>query len=149
MTPDRTISILVPHTDVTALQAMVRPRPSWAPMIFLNSINQKITARVGYCTAGQPAVQRSLHVTCIVVTALPIAVNVQDYFRGTRLRRWRPLLQSVIDSIHPSDCSPSSPLLQQLTSMSGFAQLNLADLKTAWRVSQSPVYRPQSELLHV
>ncbi|RDB24044.1 Trafficking protein particle complex subunit 10 [Hypsizygus marmoreus] len=65
--PDTVVEILVPHSDTSAFQAM------------------KILTEVEYNTVPEPSVARMIRVTRIVLTALPISVNVEDFFRGTRL----------------------------------------------------------------
>jgi len=45
---------------------------------------QKVHVNVEYVTSSNRKVTRTLGVTQIVATSLPVAVNVQDFFRGTR-----------------------------------------------------------------
>ncbi|KAJ7582878.1 trafficking protein particle complex subunit 10 [Mycena floridula] len=64
---DTTVSVLVPHSDASAFHAM------------------KVLVEVEYVTESEPSLDRLLRTTRTVVTALPISVNVEDFFRGQRL----------------------------------------------------------------
>jgi hypothetical protein len=46
--------------------------------------SQKTGVYVEYVTVSEPSTIRTLRLARIVSTALPISVNVQDFFRGTR-----------------------------------------------------------------
>ncbi|KAF9246256.1 trafficking protein particle complex subunit 10 [Melanogaster broomeanus] len=59
--------VLVPHSDVSRLRTI------------------KIDVKVTYSTVLHPTVIRTLRASRIVTVSLPIAVNVEDYFRGKRL----------------------------------------------------------------
>ncbi|ETW85992.1 hypothetical protein HETIRDRAFT_309755 [Heterobasidion irregulare TC 32-1] len=61
------ISVLVPHSDASALHAM------------------QVDISVEYTTEPESSISRSLWLTCRVPTLLPVAVNVQDFFRGSKL----------------------------------------------------------------
>ncbi|KAG6376390.1 trafficking protein particle complex subunit 10 [Boletus reticuloceps] len=64
---DTNMDILVPHTDASRFSAM------------------KIDVKVTYNTISQPTVTRTLRKSHNVTVSLPIAVNVEDFFRGKRL----------------------------------------------------------------
>ncbi|KAI9571283.1 hypothetical protein HD554DRAFT_2169127 [Boletus coccyginus] len=64
---DTNLIILVPHTDASRLNAV------------------KIDVKVTYSTVPQPTIPRTLRKSHIVNISLPIAVNVEDIFRGKRL----------------------------------------------------------------
>ncbi|KAF8061615.1 trafficking protein particle complex subunit 10 [Lyophyllum atratum] len=64
---DTIISFLVPHSDTSAFQAM------------------KIVTAVEYTTASEPLLARTIRMTRVVLTTLPVSVNVEDFFRGSRL----------------------------------------------------------------
>ncbi|KIJ16879.1 hypothetical protein PAXINDRAFT_162498 [Paxillus involutus ATCC 200175] len=59
--------VLVPHSDASRFRVI------------------KIDVKVTYSTALHPTVVRTLRTSRIVTVTLPIAVNVEDYFRGKRL----------------------------------------------------------------
>ncbi|KAJ7940762.1 trafficking protein particle complex subunit 10 [Mycena leptocephala] len=61
------LELLIPYSDASAFHAM------------------KIDVEVEYVTVAEPDITRTLHLTRIVATTLPISVNVQDFFRGNRL----------------------------------------------------------------
>ncbi|KAI0053990.1 hypothetical protein FA95DRAFT_1529824 [Auriscalpium vulgare] len=65
--PDTTISVLVPHTDASAFHIM------------------QVDVDVVYTTVKDDEVERTLSLSGRLPTALPVAVNVQDFFRGSRL----------------------------------------------------------------
>jgi hypothetical protein len=50
----------------------------------IHLLAQKVSIHVEYFSLSQPSIRRTLQVNRVVPTSLPIAVNVQDYFRGTR-----------------------------------------------------------------
>ncbi|GLB35442.1 putative trafficking protein particle complex subunit 10, TRAPPC10 [Lyophyllum shimeji] len=64
---DTAVSFLVPHSDTSAFQAM------------------KIVTEVEYTTVPEPSLSRTIRMTRVVLTALPVAVNVEDFFRRSRL----------------------------------------------------------------
>ncbi|KAF8559837.1 hypothetical protein OG21DRAFT_1453301 [Imleria badia] len=64
---DTNMVIFVPHTDASRFSAM------------------KIDVKATYSTIPQPTVTRTLRKSHIVNVSLPIAVNVEDFFRGKRL----------------------------------------------------------------
>ncbi|KAG5647176.1 hypothetical protein DXG03_001133 [Asterophora parasitica] len=45
----------------------------------------KIVSEVEYTTKPEPNLSRTIRMTRVVLTALPISVNVEDFFRGSRL----------------------------------------------------------------
>ena len=45
---------------------------------------QKVNITVDYVTTAEPAITRTVHLPRVVLTTLPLAVNVEDFFRGTR-----------------------------------------------------------------
>ncbi|KAF8894667.1 trafficking protein particle complex subunit 10 [Infundibulicybe gibba] len=66
--PERSsIAFLQPHTDASAAMTL------------------KIQVEVEYTTMAEPEVTRKLYLRRTTLTALPISVNVEDFFRGTRL----------------------------------------------------------------
>ncbi|KAG6825950.1 hypothetical protein H0H92_001746 [Tricholoma furcatifolium] len=66
--PEHTdISFSLPHSDTSAFQAM------------------KVITEVEYTTVPEPSISRTIRTTRVVLTALPISVNVEDFFRGSRL----------------------------------------------------------------
>lgn len=50
----------------------------------LINTHKKIDVKVTYSTISQPTVTRTLKKSHIVNVSLPIAVNVEDFFRGKR-----------------------------------------------------------------
>lgn len=64
---DSVVAFLVPYTDAQPFQALT------------------INMLVEYVTSSEPDVTRVLHAARVVATSLPVAVNVQDFFRGSRL----------------------------------------------------------------
>ncbi|KDQ60741.1 hypothetical protein JAAARDRAFT_172897 [Jaapia argillacea MUCL 33604] len=64
--PETTISFLVPHASSSG-----------------HSLHVYVDAE--YLTASEPSTVRSLRLSRTVTTSLPVSVNVQDFFRGTRL----------------------------------------------------------------
>ncbi|KAH8106751.1 trafficking protein particle complex subunit 10 [Cristinia sonorae] len=61
------VSISIPHSDASAFHAM------------------RVNIIVEYTTTAEPDVHRTLQLVRFVLTALPVAINVEDFFRGTRL----------------------------------------------------------------
>ncbi|KAH7915010.1 trafficking protein particle complex subunit 10 [Hygrophoropsis aurantiaca] len=64
---DRDVVIAIPHSDASRYHAM------------------KIDIGVTYRTVEQPLLDRSLQTSRVVTVSLPIAVNVEDFFRSKRL----------------------------------------------------------------
>ncbi|KDR81848.1 hypothetical protein GALMADRAFT_240099 [Galerina marginata CBS 339.88] len=64
---DNDITFHVPHSDASALTAM------------------KVNLEVEYITEDEPSIVRTSHFSRVLITTLPISVNVEDFFRGTRL----------------------------------------------------------------
>ncbi|KAF8911173.1 trafficking protein particle complex subunit 10 [Gymnopilus junonius] len=64
---DSDITFLVPHSDASTLAAM------------------KVNLEVEYVTVDEPSITRIANFSRILITTLPISVNVEDFFRGTRL----------------------------------------------------------------
>ncbi|KAA1469549.1 hypothetical protein DENSPDRAFT_857972 [Dentipellis sp. KUC8613] len=64
---DSSVSILVPHSDATAFHAI------------------QVNMSIEYNTQVEPSITRTLFLTSRVPTSLPVAVNVQDFFRGEKL----------------------------------------------------------------
>ncbi|KAG6865627.1 hypothetical protein C0991_000914 [Blastosporella zonata] len=60
------VTFMIPHSDTSAFQAM------------------KIVSEVDYTTVPEPSLSRTTRATHVVITALPISANVQDFFRGSR-----------------------------------------------------------------
>ncbi|KAI6132070.1 trafficking protein particle complex subunit 10 [Pisolithus croceorrhizus] len=65
--PNSKTIILVPHSDVTRFRAI------------------KIDVSITYKTVRDPALERTLRTSKLSTVALPVAVNVEDFFRGERL----------------------------------------------------------------
>ncbi|KAG6918038.1 hypothetical protein DXG01_016893 [Tephrocybe rancida] len=61
------VTFMIPHSDTSAFQAM------------------KIVTEIDYTTVPEPSLSRTMRTTRVVLTALPISVNVEDFFRGSRL----------------------------------------------------------------
>ncbi|KAF4615296.1 hypothetical protein D9613_003220 [Agrocybe pediades] len=61
------VTFLVPHSDASALTAM------------------KVNIEVEYVTTDEPLITRIAHFSRVLITTLPVSVNVEDFFRGTRL----------------------------------------------------------------
>ncbi|KAF8212360.1 trafficking protein particle complex subunit 10 [Mycena galopus ATCC 62051] len=61
------IEFLIPYSDASAFNAI------------------KVDVEVEYVTVAEPNITRTLHLARVVATTLPISVNVQDFFRGSRL----------------------------------------------------------------
>ena len=83
MARDTNMVILVPHTDASRFSAMVSQQ-AFSPWLALDKYSKKIDVRVTYSTSTQPTVARTLRKSSIVNVSLPIAVNVEDFFRGKR-----------------------------------------------------------------
>jgi len=46
---------------------------------------QKVNLEIEYITVEEPSIVRVSYFTRVLITTLPISVNVEDFFRGTRL----------------------------------------------------------------
>ena len=46
---------------------------------------QKVNLEIEYITVNEPSITRVSYFTRVFITTLPISVNVEDFFRGTRL----------------------------------------------------------------
>ena len=46
---------------------------------------QKVNIVVEYVSTSEPEITRVLRLARVVATSLPVAINVEDFFRGTRL----------------------------------------------------------------
>ncbi|KAH7923870.1 hypothetical protein BV22DRAFT_1113164 [Leucogyrophana mollusca] len=64
---DANLVVSVPHSDASRYHAM------------------KINIDVTYSTVEQPSITRTLRTSRVVTVSLPVAVNVEDFFRGKRL----------------------------------------------------------------
>ncbi|KAJ3845286.1 trafficking protein particle complex subunit 10 [Lentinula raphanica] len=64
---DEDIELLIPHSDVSSFHSI------------------KVTIEVDYTTASELSISRSLRLTRVINTTLPVSVNVEDFFRGNRL----------------------------------------------------------------
>ncbi|KAJ6630673.1 trafficking protein particle complex subunit 10 [Mycena sp. CBHHK59/15] len=56
-----------------------------APSVTFRCLEVTLCDEVEYVTVAEPAITRTLHLTRVVATTLPISVNVEDFFRGNRL----------------------------------------------------------------
>ncbi|KAI0709428.1 trafficking protein particle complex subunit 10 [Earliella scabrosa] len=63
----QTVVAAVPHSDASAYQYM------------------KVNIVVEYVSTSEPEITRVLRLARVVATSLPVAINVEDFFRGTRL----------------------------------------------------------------
>ncbi|KJA20255.1 hypothetical protein HYPSUDRAFT_142413 [Hypholoma sublateritium FD-334 SS-4] len=63
---DSDIIFRVPHSDASALTAM------------------KVKLEVDYATKDEPTIVRTSQFTRVLITTLPISVNVEDFFRGKK-----------------------------------------------------------------
>ncbi|TBU35808.1 trafficking protein particle complex subunit 10 [Dichomitus squalens] len=63
----QTVVAAVPHSDASAYAYM------------------RINITVDYVTTTEPDITRTLRLSRVVATGLPVEINVQDFFRGTRL----------------------------------------------------------------
>lgn len=80
---DTNLVILVPHTDASRFPAMVCRGFFLRGLPLINAL-KKIDVKVTYNTIPQPTVTRTLRKSIIVNVSLPIAVSVEDFFRGER-----------------------------------------------------------------
>ncbi|KAH9945954.1 trafficking protein particle complex subunit 10 [Epithele typhae] len=65
--PGQTVAASIPHSDASAYHYM------------------KVTITVDYVTTSEQAITRTLRLNRMIATSLPVAINVEDFFRGTRL----------------------------------------------------------------
>ncbi|KAI0362291.1 hypothetical protein OH77DRAFT_1416520 [Trametes cingulata] len=63
----QTVVAAVPHSDASAYHFM------------------RVNITVEYVTTSEPDITRILRLSRVVATSLPVAINVEDFFRGTRL----------------------------------------------------------------
>lgn len=47
-------------------------------------VKQKVNVTIDYVTTVEPTITRTVQLPRLVLTTLPLAVNVEDFFRGTR-----------------------------------------------------------------
>lgn len=80
---DSTLTFLVPHSDASALTAMVWLR--FLISVYETHIQQKVLLEVEYITTDEPSIVRVSRFTRVLITTLPLQVNVEDFFRGTKL----------------------------------------------------------------
>ncbi|KAF7793103.1 hypothetical protein EIP86_004211 [Pleurotus ostreatoroseus] len=64
---ETTLSLSVPHTDASSSPSM------------------RVGVVVDYVTESEPAITRTIRLTRMISTSLPISINIEDFFRGTRL----------------------------------------------------------------
>ncbi|KAG6876520.1 hypothetical protein C0993_002535 [Termitomyces sp. T159_Od127] len=83
-----TVSLMIPHSDTSAFQAM------------------KITAEVEYMTAPEQSLSRTIRMTKVVLTTLPISVNVEDFFRGSRYREVEAVVDRTVAKVVADLSSP-------------------------------------------
>lgn len=83
MHKDTTIRICVPHSDASAFHSMASFSP-FSPAHELIQVKQRVVITADYVTTEEPTITRTVHLPRMVQTALPLAVNVEDFFRGTR-----------------------------------------------------------------
>lgn len=79
---DSDVVLLVPHSDASALTAMVCVNYNGFQVI--NDHFQKVNLEVEYTTVDEPTITRISSFSRVLITTLPISVNVEDFFRGTR-----------------------------------------------------------------
>jgi len=79
------------HPSRSSSHTLTRPRTPPSSVrtlpcaeVWLTSGTQKVNTRVEYVTDTEPNLARTLRLSQIVPTLLPVAVNVQDFFRATR-----------------------------------------------------------------
>ena len=113
----------VPHSDASAYHYMVSV-PLMHPLPAL-IFDQKVNITVEYVTTSEPDITRVLRLSRVVATSLPVAINVEDFFRGTRLftaftlsttshqhvrvRATQLLSQGESDSVKITNCMASKP----------------------------------------
>lgn len=64
-----------------------------------HSILQKINVAVEYVTTSELEVTRTLRLSRVVATSLPVAINVEDFFRGTRSVFASSLFETLTDHL--------------------------------------------------
>lgn len=80
---EKTVVISLPHSDASVYHFMVS-------LIITNTekceviLCQRVNITIEYVTAPDPRLTRALKLTKVVATSLPVAINVEDFFRGTR-----------------------------------------------------------------
>ncbi|GBE82036.1 hypothetical protein SCP_0404120 [Sparassis crispa] len=63
----KAVVMSIPHSDASSLQFM------------------RVNISVEYVTSAEPTITRILKLGRVVATGLPVTINVEDFFRGTRL----------------------------------------------------------------
>ncbi|KAI0647217.1 trafficking protein particle complex subunit 10 [Trametes meyenii] len=110
---DQTVVAAIPHSDASAYHYM------------------RVTITVEYTTTAEPDIPRTLRLSRVVPTSLPVAINVEDFFRGTRLftrftlsttshqhvrvRSTRLLLQNETDGVKVTSCVAQKPSVVTIT----------------------------------
>ncbi|KAI0093548.1 trafficking protein particle complex subunit 10 [Irpex rosettiformis] len=64
---DTTVALSVVHSDASVFHAL------------------KVNIHIDYVTSPEPEITRTLRLTRVVLISLPLTINVEDFFRGTRL----------------------------------------------------------------
>ena len=82
---DSEVTLLVPHSDASAMTAMVCSIFVTSVIILTFGVYQKVNLEIEYITVDEPSTVRVSYFTRVLITTLPISVNVEDFFRGTRL----------------------------------------------------------------
>ena len=67
---------------------------------------------VEYTTIEEPEIKRSLRLIRVVLTSLPLEINVEDFFRGTRYADAENLPVRNLFLLLLLDCLRGSPYLQ-------------------------------------
>lgn len=83
---DEDYSFVLPHSGSSSMHDLVCSKNlgNGAFVFTIRKIFQKIHIEVEYVTAQQPTLERRLTLTRVLFTTLPISVNVQDFFRGSK-----------------------------------------------------------------
>ncbi|KAI0724064.1 trafficking protein particle complex subunit 10 [Cerioporus squamosus] len=113
LTKGQTVVAAVPHSDASAYHYM------------------KVNITVEYITTSEPEITRVLRLSRVVATSLPVAINVEDFFRGTRLftaftlsttshqhvriRATQLLSQSESNGVKITRCMASKPSVVTIT----------------------------------
>lgn len=109
---DKTVYVSVPHSDASAFHAMVSTLSRLIRKTYMMP-SQRVNITVEYTTLVEPDVNRSLTLVRVVLTSLPLAINVEDFFRGTRYFTYCILDDSShLTNIELSDCSLASLCLR-------------------------------------
>ena len=82
LSENSTIRLSVPHTDASAYHAMVGVDVCVYCTVLITS--QRVNITVDYVTTEESTITRTVHLPRVILTTLPLAVNVEDFFRGTR-----------------------------------------------------------------